>query len=149
MSGIINLSLTRRKFIQTGITAGSLVLGFTLPGYSKQEEQNTGRGKILASGIVELNAFISLDKEGLVTIQSPFVEMGQGTYTAIPMLVAEEMDISMDSVRVVQAPHGPDYKIMYGSTRHTGGSRSIRSAYGPLRKAGATARIMLLEAAAR
>lgn len=96
-----------------------------------------------------LNVFIGLDENGVVTFQNPFIEMGQGTYTSLPVIIAEEMDLDMANIKVVQAPHGKDYKILFNNTiRFTGGSLSVRSSYPILRTAGATARAMLIAAAA-
>ena len=122
MSDIINVSLSRRKFLgMTAAGSGALVLGMTLPmgRFAKADEA------MLKDGT--LNAFIAIDKQGTVTFQNPFIEMGQGTYTSIPAIIAEELDVEMAAMNVVQAPHGPDYKVMFGNTvRFTGGSWSVR-----------------------
>jgi isoquinoline 1-oxidoreductase beta subunit len=141
MNGIVNVSMSRRKFLgMTATGTGMFVLGFTLPigRFARAEDQN---------GVI--NAFIGIDKEGTVTFQNPFVEMGQGTYTSIPAIIAEELDIEMSALNIVQAPHGDQYKIMFNNTRRfTGGSLSVRSSYGAMRRAGATARHMLINASA-
>jgi isoquinoline 1-oxidoreductase beta subunit len=141
MSRIENLSLKRREFLAAGgIAAGALVLGVALP-FPARGRTPPGTGAV--------NAFIAIARDGLVTVFSPFVEMGQGVYTAMAMLVAEELDVSMDAVRIEQAPHGPAYRLQANNTmRFTGGSTSVRSAFEPLRRAGATARAMLIAAAA-
>lgn len=144
MSDIINISMSRRKFLgMSAAGAGVFVLGMSLP-----------LGKLAKAASdkysdVVINAFIGIKEDGSVIFQNPFIEMGQGTYTSIPAIVAEELDISMSSISVVQAPHGPDYRIMFNNTaRFTGGSMSVRTSYDTMRKAGATARAMLIEAAA-
>ncbi|MGV0005289.1 MAG: molybdopterin cofactor-binding domain-containing protein, partial [Candidatus Porifericomitaceae bacterium WSBS_2022_MAG_OTU9] len=143
MSTITNISMTRRKFL--GVSAagtGVFVLGMSLP-LGKYAIAETGKDGVL-------NAFIGIKEDGSVIFQNPFIEMGQGTYTSVPAIVAEELDIEMSVISVVQAPHGSDYKIMFGNTvRFTGGSSSVRSCYDTMRKAGATARAMLIEAAAK
>lgn len=142
MNKIVNISMSRRQFLVTSAAGtGVFILGMSLP-----------LGKFAAaqgrSGII--NAFISIDKDGGVTFQNPFVEMGQGTYTSIPAIVAEELDIDMSSILVVQAPATADYRILYNNTiRFTGGSSSVRGSYATMRKAGATGRAMLIEAAAK
>ncbi|MGR9053530.1 MAG: molybdopterin cofactor-binding domain-containing protein [Gammaproteobacteria bacterium] len=141
MSKLVNLSLTRRQFLGAGLAGASVfLLGMTLP---------FGR---LVSGDDEpeaINAFIGIDDNGRVLFQNPFIEMGQGTYTSIPAIMAEELDVDMAAVDIVQAPHGPDYRIMFNNTtRFTGGSFSVRSSFMTMRKAGATARAMLIRAAA-
>ena len=81
----------------------------------------------------------------------PYVEMGQGTYTSIPMLIAEELEVDLGQVRLEHAP--PDPKLYgnpaLGGIQATGGSTSIRAAWKPLREAGAVARTMLISAAAK
>ena len=138
MSDIENVSLRRRELIKATL-AGSLVLGFNLSPGRAQTTQAGGK----------FNAFVSINSDGTATVQCPYIEMGQGTYTTIPALVAEEMDFPIDKVRVEQAPPEAPYRLIRGGSRFTGGSMSIRSAFIPMRKAGATARAMLLEAAAQ
>jgi len=80
----------------------------------------------------------------------PMIEMGQGTYTSLPMLIAEELEVDVDKVAIEHSP--PDDKVYANpliGLQMTGGSTSIRAMYVPLRRAGATARVMLEAAAAR
>lgn len=138
MNEIVNLS--RRNFVRG--SGAALTLAFLLPLYKRPAIA----GEMSAHS---LNAFLQIGSDGRVTFYSPFIEMGQGTYTSLPMLVAEELDIEMDAIDVVQAPHGDQYKIMFGGTqRFTGGSQSVRSSHEVMRKAGASARAMLIQAAA-
>ena len=96
------------------------------------------------------NAFVRIDRQGKVSIVSPMAEMGQGVYTALPMLVAEELDADMSNVTVEHSP--PSDKLygnaFLGGVQTTGNSSSIRAFYVPLRQAGAAARAMLVAAAA-
>ncbi|WP_236761103.1 xanthine dehydrogenase family protein molybdopterin-binding subunit [Agrobacterium tumefaciens] len=96
------------------------------------------------------NAFIRIDRRGLVTLVMPQVEMGQGIYTAQAMLIAEELDVSLEDVKI---EHAPVDEALYGhpmlGRQMTGGSTSIRAFWTPLRTAGATARTLLTQAAAR
>jgi len=96
------------------------------------------------------NAFIRIDTDGRVTLVMNQVEMGQGAYTAMPMLMAEELEVGLDQVQLEHAP--PNDKLyanpLFGD-QETGGSSSVRSFYEPLRRAGATARTMLVAAAAQ
>ncbi|PDS35065.1 aldehyde dehydrogenase [Rhizobium anhuiense] len=96
------------------------------------------------------NAFIRIDRRGLVTLVMPQVEMGQGIYTAQAMLIAEELDVSLEEVRI---EHAPVNEALYGhpmlGRQMTGGSTSIRAFWTPLRTAGATARTLLMQAAAK
>jgi isoquinoline 1-oxidoreductase beta subunit len=141
---ISNFSLSRRQLLKaSSLTGASFILGVTLP-LGRLAHADSAHNK--HEGI---NAFIAIHDDGSVTFQNPFIEMGQGTYTSIPSIMAEELDVNIEKVIVVQAPHGDDYKIMFGNTlRFTGGSFSVRSSYDTIRKAGATARAMLIEAAA-
>lgn len=96
------------------------------------------------------NQFLRIDRAGKVAFVSPAIEMGQGTFTSLPMLAAEELDVALDQVTVEHAP--PSDKL-YGNpavfgAQITGGSMSIHGFFKPLREAGATARQMLLAAAA-
>ena len=140
MSDLLNISCDRRQLIASGM-AGTLVLAFGLGGCSRRGDGDIAGGR--------LNAYVSLDDEGRVVVQCPFVEMGQGIYSGIAMLVAEEFDVELAMMRVEQAPPGvEDYLIVREGERFTGADESIRSAYVPLRRAGAAARSMLIAAAA-
>jgi len=95
------------------------------------------------------NAFVRIGADGRVTLVIPQIEMGQGMYTALPMLIAEELEVGLDQITVEQAP--PNEKLyvnpLFG-IQATGGSTSVRAFFEPLRKAGAAARMMLVAAAA-
>ena len=95
------------------------------------------------------NAFIRIGKDGRVTLIMNQVEMGQGTYTSMPTLIAEELEVGLDQIHLEHAP--PNDKLYANSLlgeQATGGSTSVRAFYEPLRRAGATARTMLVAAAA-
>jgi isoquinoline 1-oxidoreductase subunit beta len=147
---------TRRIFLQG---AGGLVLGFVLPSHAaekrneKPSEAAIGeatRNVTKEAAGLEPNAFIRIGRDGLVTLVVHKVEMGQGTFTSIPMLIAEELEVDLSKVRLEQAPAD---NSRYGDPllggQITGGSTSIRGAWKPLRQAGATARMMLVAAAAQ
>jgi isoquinoline 1-oxidoreductase subunit beta len=134
---------SRREFLQASIaTSGALVLGFRLP--------SAGAASPDASAVFAPNAFIRIDRKAGVTLIMPQVEMGQGVYTAVAMILAEELDVRWEQVQLEAAP--PNDKL-YGNSifgiQVTGNSNSIRAFWMPLRKAGAGARAMLIEAAAR
>ena len=137
---------SRRAFIKTGI-AGGFLLAFHMPVYGvnepNQPPDDTG-GKFAP------NAFIRIDKTGRTTLVMPQVEMGQGVYTSIAMILAEELDADFGQVTLEHAP--PNDKL-YGNPvfgiQVTGNSNSIRAFWKPLRIAGATARAMLVQAAAK
>jgi isoquinoline 1-oxidoreductase beta subunit len=121
--------------------ATAFVLGFYVP--LRQA------GEAAEAGAFSPNAFIRIDGQGEVTLVMPQVEMGQGTYTSISMILAEELDADWSRVKVEHAP--PDEKLyanpMLGM-QATGNSNSIRAFWTPLRKAGAGARACLVDAAA-
>jgi len=135
---------SRRDFIQVcGVAGGSLLLGFSL---RSAHSATTPRHAPRAAGT--LNAYVRIDRDGRATLIMPKVEMGQGTYTSLPMLIAEELEMPLEAIGVEPAPPDP---AVYGvdGDQSTGGSTSIRDCWLPLRKAGAAARIMLIQAAAR
>ena len=128
--------MTRRQFITVTSAAGAgLVLGFWLPDRAD------------AQGLPEQfepNAWLAINTDGSVTITVAKSEMGQGVMTALPMIVAEELDADWSMVRAEQAIAHERYGSM-----GTGGSTSVRTSWDHLRRAGATARAMLISAAAR
>jgi isoquinoline 1-oxidoreductase subunit beta len=97
------------------------------------------------------NAFIRIGSDGQIVLTMPYVEMGQGTYTSIPMLIAEELEVDLKQVRLEHAP--PNEKLygnpLLGGVQATGNSNAVRAAWQPLRQAGAIARTMLVAAAAK
>jgi isoquinoline 1-oxidoreductase beta subunit len=135
-------SLSRRRLLQVGLAVGGgLLLQVRIPA------AQADAGPLPSAP----DAYIRIDGDGQVTLTMPFVEMGQGTYTSVPMLVAEELEVDLDQVRLEHAP--PNDKV-YGNpllagVQATGGSTSVRAAWQPLREAGAAARIMLIAAAAK
>ena len=139
-------SPSRRAVLRSGL-AGAFVLGFHLPARAVNEPEqppDSTQGKFAP------NAFIRIDRSGQTTLVMPQVEMGQGVYTAIPMILAEELDADFNTVTLEHAP--PNDKL-YGNPifgiQVTGNSNSIRSFWKPLRVAGATARLMRVQAAAQ
>jgi isoquinoline 1-oxidoreductase beta subunit len=130
-------------FLKAGLAAGgALLLGFHIPLANSADTP--------AQAAFAPNAFIRIDAQGRVTLIIPQAEMGQGIYTSIAMILAEELDLKWDQVTIEAAP--PSDKL-YGNPifqiQVTGNSNSIRAFWTPLRKAGAGARAMLIEAAAR
>ena len=111
----LDASLTRRRFIQAGALAGGgLLLSVAIP------ESRTAFAR-QAGGPASLNAYVRVDVSGRVTVVMPKVEMGQGTYTSLPMLVAEELEVGGDSIDIEPAPPDP---AVYGfdGDQSTGGS---------------------------
>ena len=139
-----SVTLSRRTFLRAGAAVGGgFVLGLCLPGAGVDAE--AGEGDQFAP-----NAFIRVDGDGRVTLVMPYVEMGQGTYTSIPMLIAEELEVDLKQVHLEHAP--PNNKLYMNpllGEQATGNSNAVRGAWKPLREAGATARTMLIAAAAK
>jgi isoquinoline 1-oxidoreductase beta subunit len=134
--------LSRRRFLRAAAAAGGgLMLSLRLPVADREAAADD-------EAFVP-NAFIRIGADGQVVLTMPYVEMGQGTYTSIPMLIAEELEVGLAQVRLEHAP--PNEKL-YGNpvlgVQATGASTTIRAAWQPLRRAGAVARTMLVAAAA-
>jgi isoquinoline 1-oxidoreductase beta subunit len=133
---------SRRRFVQlSALSGGGLLLGVSLrPG--------AGAAAAAANDGAAINAYVRIRPDGAITLIMCKVEMGQGTYTSLPMLIAEELDVELEAVQVEAAPPAP---AVYGfdGDQSTGGSTSIRQCWLPLRQAGAAARMMLIAAAAR
>ena len=137
--------LSRRRFLQAGAAAGGgLILSLSLPFANDAAEAADAGG-------FTPNAFIRIEPDGQIVLTMPYVEMGQGDYTAIPMLIAEELEVDLKQVRLEHAPPNPK---LYGNpllagVQATGGSTAISAAWQPMREAGAAARTMLVSAAAK
>ena len=140
-------SLSRRTFLKVSAAAGGgLLLSFIFPRTISSRETP---GATTAEVFVP-NAFIRVGRDGWVTLIMPYVEMGQGTYTSIPMLIAEELELDLTQVTLEAAPPNErHYANSIFQIQATGGSTSVRAAWEPLRLAGATARMMLVSAAAQ
>jgi isoquinoline 1-oxidoreductase beta subunit len=137
--------LSRRRFLRVGAAAGGgLMLSLSLPFTGRPIEAAE------AAGFVP-NAFIRIGRDGQIVLTMPYVEMGQGTYTSISMLIAEELELDLKQVRFEHAP--PNEKLygnpLLGGIQATGNSNAVRAAWQPLRQAGAVARTMLVAAAAK
>ena len=137
--------LSRRRFLQVGAAAGGgLMLSLSLS-FAEGEAEAAD-----ADGFAP-NAFIRVEADGQIVLTMPYVEMGQGTYTSIPMLIAEELEVDLKQVRLEHAP--PNEKLYgnpaLGGLQATGNSNAMRAAWQPLRQAGAIARTMLVSAAAK
>ncbi len=134
MSPLINLS--RRDFLKAGAAfSGALILGFKL-----EEAQGAGPD---SEAIFNPNAWLEISPDGPVIIHVPWTELGQGVLTAMSMILAEELEADWEKVEIRKAWNDPRFGHM-----GTGGSRSIRTSWDPVRQAGATARVMLEQAAA-
>jgi isoquinoline 1-oxidoreductase beta subunit len=124
-------SMNRRDFIQLGAASSAgLVIGVPLPAFSSRAP-------------VSLHPLIRIGEDGVITLFAQNPEMGQGVKTALPMLIAEELDVDWRAIRIEQADWDPRLENQF-----SGGSLSVRLNYNAMRQAGASARMMLLTAAA-
>jgi isoquinoline 1-oxidoreductase beta subunit len=170
-------SRKRRRFLLAGLAAGgALVVGWGLQ--PPRQRLRTASPLPVTGGAVALNGWVAIGTDGAVSVVVPRSEMGQGVRTALPMLLAEELDVPLSSVRIMQAPidkifgnlvvmreNLPFHPDDRGSARQgaqwmlakigrelgimfTGGSSSVKDAWLPMREAGAVARAMLIKAAA-
>ena len=143
-------NLSRRNFIQG---AAGLTLGVCLPLRALAEAAGPGKagGVVVGASSFEPNAFLRIGADNSITVISKHLEMGQGTYTGLATLVAEELDANWANVKVEGAP--ADAKrynnLFWGPTQGTGGSTAMANSWEQLRKAGAAARSMLVASAAK
>ena len=136
---------SRREFIKTGaLVTGGLVIAFTMPGAKRY-----ARAERTPPGPFVPNAFLRVGSDDSVTVLLPHSEMGQGIWTALPMLIAEELDADWSRVRVEHAPAAPAYAHTAFGMQMTGGSSSTWSEFDRCRQAGAMARAVLVAAAAQ
>ena len=144
--------IDRRVFLKvTAATAAGFTLGIRAGAVAAQA---SGPGKTVGSavaGTFEPNAFLTIGRDNTVTVVVKHLEMGQGTYTGLPTLIAEELDASWSQVRAVGAP--ADAKrysnLFWGDAQGTGGSTAMANSFEQYRQAGAAARAMLVSAAAK
>ena len=135
------MNASRREFLKTSaIAGGGLIVGFTLPGAARLAQA--------AGKEAQINAYLRIAPNNAITVVCGLSEMGQGVHTAIPMLVAEELDADWSRVQVEQAGVDKAFANPIFGMQATGGSTSVRGHWEPMRKAGATARAMLIAAAA-
>ena len=144
--------IDRRVFLKATAAAGA---GLTLGIWAGAAvAQTSGPGKTVGSaadGTFEPNAFLTIGRDNTVTVVVKHLEMGQGTYTGLPTLIAEELDASWSQVRAIGAP--ADAKrysnLFWGEAQGTGGSTAMANSFEQYRQAGAAARAMLVSAAAK
>jgi len=130
------VSVSRRTFV------GGLVIALTLPACSSKRK---GSGELK---VIEPNAWLRIGTDDSITLLCDRAEMGQGVYTSLPMLIAEELGVGLRRIKVEFAPPGDQYHNNLLGGQITGGSTSVRDGWEKLRRAGATARHLLVSAAA-
>ncbi|HJW45034.1 MAG TPA: xanthine dehydrogenase family protein molybdopterin-binding subunit [Lysobacter sp.] len=140
---------SRRQFLKTSaVIGGGLVIAFVIPGAKRFASANPAAPAAAPSGAFTPNAFLRIGSDDSVTVQIAHSEMGQGIWTALPMLVAEELDADWSKIKVEHAPAAPVYAHAVFGMQMTGGSTSTWSEFDRYRQAGAAARAMLMQAAA-
>ncbi|MES2069720.1 MAG: xanthine dehydrogenase family protein molybdopterin-binding subunit [Pseudomonadota bacterium] len=134
------MTTTRRDFLKVSGIAGGLILGVSLPG---------SVGEAMAAGTLYTpNAWVHIADDNTITLISARSEMGQGVYTSMPMLIAEELNVDVRKIKVAIAPPGAVYVNALLGAQITGGSTSVRDGWEKLRIGGAQVRMMLISAAA-
>src|SRR5260221_1860262 len=139
-------NVSRRDFLKTSASAtGGLIVAFIVPGAGRRAfAQAAPAGKLPPP-----NAFLRVGSDDTVTVLLAHSEMGQGIWTTLPMLIAEELDADWSRIRVEHAPAAPVYAHAVFGIQMTGGSSSTWSEFDRYRQAGALARALLVEAAAK
>jgi len=143
------MSTTRRRFLEvSALAGGGFALAIALPRFGSARDTRFGIVPRQADDGAELTAFLRVHPDGRAVFVSPNLEMGQGVFTSHAMIVAEELDADMDRFESTHSGHAPAYNNPVFGMMGTGGSTSTAAFFMPLRQAGATARAMLLAAAA-
>src|SRR4029077_4392853 len=144
IAGKLNPSMQRRDFLKFSVAAsGGLLIGFYLPGVGKRASAQESPTSFMP------NAFVRIGTDERVTVIVNHSEMGQGVYTSLPMLLAEELEADWSKVGFEPAPVDPKYNHPAFGMQMTGGSSSVWSGLEQFRQAGAAARAMLIAAAAQ
>jgi len=140
------INVSRRRFL-TGTAVGALVLGFGLPLGTTRVQAAVAAAT--AERGTQVPAFLEIRPDNRVRLLCPFMEGGQGTFTAMAQIVGEELDADPSTFLVEAAPPGEAYVVLENGMRITGGSMSVRMSYPVMRRLGALARAMLLQAGAQ
>ena len=137
-------TINRRNFLKVSATGGAVLFSVCIPGLRGSATLEA------ANGVFEPNVWVKISADDSTTITLSMLEMGQGVMTSMPMLVAEELDLDWNKVKTVWAPADPRYgNPNFGGAQLTAGSNSVRGMWKLLREAGASARSMLITAAAQ
>jgi isoquinoline 1-oxidoreductase beta subunit len=144
MTSTNNRHISRRNFLKVSATGGVVLFSVCIPGLRGSATLEA------ANGVFEPNVWVKIGADDSTTITLSMLEMGQGVMTSMPMLVAEELDLDWSKVKTVWAPADPRYgNPNFGGAQLTAGSNSVRGMWKLLREAGASARSMLITAAAQ
>lgn len=144
------LNTSRRGFLKTGaMLSGSLIISFVIPGAKRLAAMGMPAAEDAAAAVFAPNAYLSIAADGSIQIVLAHVEMGQGIWTTLSMLIAEELDADWQKVKVLHSPPGQPYVHTVYGLQITGGSSTTWSEFDRYRQAGATARTLLVQAAAQ
>ena len=147
---MIRRKLERRDFLKISVAAsGGLLIGFRFPGISALPSAQSSSAQAASANTFMPNAFVRIGTDERVTVIVNHSEMGQGVYTSLPMLLADELDADWNKVGFEAAPVDPKYNHPAFGMQMTGGSSSVYSGLQQFREAGAAARAMLIAAAAQ
>jgi isoquinoline 1-oxidoreductase beta subunit len=140
----------RRRFLAVSLSAsGALLVGIRMA----RAQDSDVPAELLGDDLTQLGPFVRIERDNRVVIGARGCEIGQGVMTALPMLIAEELDVDWSQVRVIQLPYGYVETDQGASNKYgdqgAGGSTSVRDGWKELREAGASARWLLVQAAAR
>ena len=144
-------TLTRRKFIKlSGMTGAAFTLGFSVAGCDDNATQSVDENVLSSEQLFEPNAFIQIHPDNRITFLIKHLDMGQGAFTGLSTLLAEELDADWDNIQPEHAPNNAEKyaHIGWGGAQGTGGSGGLRDAFVQMRYAGAVAKKMLMQAAA-
>ena len=146
---LVKTTHNRRSFFKSSVVAGGgMILGFSWFASCRSADQEAAE-LVMPDEWFDINSYLKIGNNGIVTIFSPNPEFGQNVKTSMPMIVAEELDVDWKNVLVEQAPYSPEKFPGGAFGQFTGGSRGIMTKWEPLRMAGASAKQMLKEAAAQ
>ncbi len=145
-----SINASRRTFLKAGsIVSGGLVVGFVLPGMKRLAQAEEQAPEKKPAPLPAPNAFIHIAADNSITVLLAHSEMGQGIWTTLPMLIAEELNVELSQVKVEHAPAAPVYAHTLYGLQMTGGSSTTWSEFDRYRQAGALTRMLLINAAAQ
>ena len=139
-------SMTRRQFMKLAAGGTGLTIAVAMTPFG---DRFLAAAEVTREGIFKPNVWLQVAPDNTVTIVINKSEMGQGIYTSLPMIIADELDADWNQLKILSAPAGDDYKDPVWGMQGTGGSTSVRHMHDTLRKAGAAAREMIVAAAAK
>jgi isoquinoline 1-oxidoreductase beta subunit len=145
---MMNKTISRREFLKGSLAATGLTIMASVTPFGTRLVNASGMKEGEAAGLSP-SAFYQITPDNVVKILIPKSEMGQGVHTALSMIIADELEADWDQLEIIQSPAGKEFSCPVMKIQITVASASVRGFYGPMRKAGAAGRAMLIEAAAK